>query len=77
MALDGDESSALSSGHFTPRKEPLVVVKWEAEWASELVRAFLEKRRIINGCDGILQLKSTAIPQVITAVQLQSDCPGS
>jgi len=43
-------------GHFTPRKEPLVLVKWGAEWASELVRTFLEKRKIINGCDGILQL---------------------
>jgi hypothetical protein len=73
MALDGGESSASSSGDFTPTKEPLVVVKW----ASELVRAFLERRKIINGCDGILQLRSTTIPHVITAVKLQNDCPGS
>jgi len=33
-----------------------VLVKWEAEWVAELVRAFLEKREIISGCDGILRV---------------------
>jgi hypothetical protein len=54
MTLDGSEWSASCSVHFTPSKECLVVVRWEAEWASEPVRAFLEKRKIINGCDGIV-----------------------
>jgi hypothetical protein len=33
-------------GHFTHRKELVVLVKWGAEWASEVVRAFLGEEKI-------------------------------
>jgi hypothetical protein len=49
-ALDGGEWSASRPGHFTPGKEPLVPIQWEAGWAPEPFWTRWWRKKIPNPC---------------------------